>query len=533
MSQTFNVLQYVLPVAVVLGGYIGYFQINFWFRERRFIKLQGTQRVVKVPTSLPLGIDIIVTMVHEIKRHRLPEYFRDLFEKLGNTFDMKLLGESSILTREPRNIHAILTTQFEDYAGGAAKSLQFGPFLGDAIFTLDGTGWEYSRAILRPQFTRNQLSQLQNLEEHLQVMMDCIPDGEVVDMQSLFYDLTIDTGTDFLCGESCNALERRRNMGRKKEGEYWNQPEDDFAKEFNTSQKHLLYRAILGGQANLWNPKELQSAVKFCRTWFDEYVKRAIEDQKSGGTSRWESDDANEKPSKYIFLKAIAKETQDPVFLRDSLLNILLAARDTTASLLAWVFYVLVRYPDVEQRLRQTILKDFGEGNADDSKPITFESLKNCQYLRWVLNETLRLYPSVPMSTRIAVRDTTLPTGGGPDQKQPIFVPKGVTVIYDIYSMHRRVDIWGPDANWFRPERWGEKRNKGDFNYFDYLPFNGGPRICIGQQFALTEASYTIVRMFQRFKRFEAAEANEWLDLNLSLTLTVGGKGCHIKCYRS
>ncbi|KAF3915549.1 hypothetical protein ABW21_db0204883 [Orbilia brochopaga] len=445
---------------------------------------------------------------------------------------MSLLGETAIITREPRNIQAILTTQFEDFSVGAAKHLPFSPLLGDAIFTIDGPGWEYSRALLRPQFARDQLTQLQNLEQHLQVMIDCIPDGEVVDLQSLFFDLTMDSGTDFLCGESCNALEHRRSSYRKGQQKAADRAEDDFTRAFTTSQKHLVYRAILGGLASLWNPKEFRSATQHCHAWVDRYVKKAIEEQQAIQSGRREPQTSDEKPFKYIFLEAIAKETQDPKVLRDSLLSILLAARDTTAALLGWTFYSLVRHPEVEQKLRRIILEDFGTEDAAEPKPITFESLKGCQYLRWVLDETLRLYPPVPFNMRLAARDTTLPLGGGSDQKSPVFLAKGHMVNYDVYSMHRREDIWGADANWFRPERWGEERDKS-FGYFDYLPFNGGPRICIGQQFALTEASYTIVRMFQRFKRFEAAEKNEWIKLNLSLTMAVGGKGCHIRCYRN
>ncbi len=89
----------------------------------------------------------------------------------------------------------------------------------------------------------------------------------------------------------------------------------------------------------------------------------------------------------------------------------------------------------------------------------------------------LRLYPSVPANTREAAADTVLPVGGGPDGKQPIFVRKGTTVLWYVYAMHRRPDIYGSDAEEFRPERWDGLRPSWGF-----LPFNGGPRICIGRK---------------------------------------------------
>lgn len=90
----------------------------------------------------------------------------------------------------------------------------------------------------------------------------------------------------------------------------------------------------------------------------------------------------------------------------------------------------------------------------------------------------LRLYPSIPVNSREAVVDTTLPSGGGHDGKQPIFVPKGTTIFYYVYVMHRREDIFGPDAKDFRPERWENLRPGWGF-----LPFNGGPRICVGRTY--------------------------------------------------
>jgi hypothetical protein len=90
----------------------------------------------------------------------------------------------------------------------------------------------------------------------------------------------------------------------------------------------------------------------------------------------------------------------------------------------------------------------------------------------------LRLLPPVPLNFRVAAKDTSLPVGGGPDGKSPIYVKKGEHVNYSVYSMHRRTDFWGPDAHLFRPERWEENQKHG----WDYLPFNGGPRICLGRK---------------------------------------------------
>lgn len=136
----------------------------------------------------------------------------------------------------------------------------------------------------------------------------------------------------------------------------------------------------------------------------------------------------------------------------------------------------------------------------------------------------LRLHPVVPRNEREAVRDTVLPLGGGKDGLSPVFVAKGTLVSYNIYAMHRRTDIYGPDAGEFRPGRWANGKLQPCWGY---LPFNGGPRICIGQRYALTEVSYVLVRMAQEFRVLESRDPGPWVEsLALTLSSRNGTKVC-------
>ena len=160
--------------------------------------------------------------------------------------------------------------------------------------------------------------------------------------------------------------------------------------------------------------------------------------------------------------------------------------------------------------MREEIIERYADGATE----ISFETLKQCEYLKAVINETLRLYPSVPRNGRFANKNTTLPRGGGPDGMSPILIKQGQAVMYSIYSTQRDPKYYGKDADVFRPERWfePETRKLG----WAFLPFNGGPRICLGQQFALTEASYVLVRLAQCCENLQLTEGIEYPPAKLT-----------------
>jgi cytochrome P450 len=197
---------------------------------------------------------------------------------------------------------------------------------------------------------------------------------------------------------------------------------------------------------------------------------------------------------------------------------------------------LLVRHPTVLAKLREEITQA-----TANSEPLTRIKLKNMTYLQNILKETLRLYPSVPLNTRTALIDTILPLGGGPDGQSPLLIPKDGNVAFSVYSMHRRHDLYGEDAEVFRPERWDDpelpiKKDKA-MERWAFLPFNGGPRVCLGMDFALVEAGFTIVKMLQEYQVLEIA-AGEMIEVIgrekqvMTLILQVGGRGVRVKLGR-
>ncbi|KAG8897332.1 hypothetical protein FRC01_011377, partial [Tulasnella sp. 417] len=169
--------------------------------------------------------------------------------------------------------------------------------------------------------------------------------------------------------------------------------------------------------------------------------------------------------------------------------------RDTTAHAITAIFYFLAtENKSILRRLRQEVLEVVG---PTDPQP-TFEQVKEMKYLRAVINETLRLMPSVPANIRQAAQSSVWTHEDG----TRYYIPKGVTLAWSTIGLHRRKELWGPDALEFDPERWLDERHKKYYlaNPFIFLPFHGGPRTCLGQQFALNEASFIVIRFLQAFE---------------------------------
>ncbi|CAK7893504.1 cytochrome P450 52A13 [[Candida] anglica] len=470
---------------------VGVLVLHFAYRRIRKAAFMKKNNCVESQylTNGFFSIRLLLDMLAKKKSGELIDYTHEMFEDSNGTFSVRLAGVQIMFTREPDNLKAILATQFNDFALGSRHE-HFLPLLGDGIFTLDGQGWKHSRAMLRPQFAREQVAHVQALEPHLQYFVQHVrkSGGSTINIQELFFCLTVDTATEFLFGESVASLQDS-SIGCHDVNDF--DGRKNFATSFNLAQSYLASRSWSQFFYPLINNREFRDACKNVHTFAQYYVKKALE----------ATPEELEKQSRggYVFLYELVKETRNPKVLQDQLLNILLAGRDTTASMLSFTFFELSRNPDVWQKLKDEIYTTFGK---DDIEGITFESLKKCEYLKWVVNEILRLYPSVPLNFRISTKDTTLPVGGGKDGVSKVFVPKGTTVAYDVYSTHRMEKYYGKDAKEFRPERWSEGGRYG----WAYLPFNGGPRICLGQQFALTEASYIITRLVQLFPNLECRD---------------------------
>ncbi|KXT04108.1 hypothetical protein AC578_4894 [Pseudocercospora eumusae] len=204
--------------------------------------------------------------------------------------------------------------------------------------------------------------------------------------------------------------------------------------------------------------------------------------------------------------------------IASQLLTYMIAGQETTAATIKWIAYLLAKDPDRQTLLRKEVSSALDDNTTEED---IADILEGFPYLNGVINETLRLYPTVPLTQREAVRDTTL--GGH-------HIPAGTSIYLSPWLIQRKEEVWGPAAEQFCPERWirvedgqqkfdpsgGMKRN------VDFLTFLHGPRNCIGQNFAKAELRCLTAALAMNF---EWAIDKTDQDIAVSGVVTINPEG--------
>ena len=432
---------------------------------------------MKLPYKWPLALDIVRRGFEAHWDKRLLGLFSDLYDGLGPNIEQTLLGTTGFVTIDPENIEVMLSTRFEDFGFGPRRDA-FYALLGEGIFNQDGPPWKHSRELLRRQFVRMQYQNLGAFREHVDNMISVLEKSEgVVDLQPIFFRYTLDTTTALIFGQSVHSLVKEE--------------QDSFSESFSEAANITAYRGRLGDLYWAYTPRRFSKACKAIKSYVDDYVVNAR------GTLGEASEYTESISQRYAFINDLYDELKDPILVRDQLVSVLLAGRDTTACLLSWTFRLLVRYPAVLVKLREEIETVLG-----DERSVTRTHVRNMHYLDCVLKESLRLYPPVPANLRFATKTTVFPRGGGPHGRDPVLIRQGTGITYSPYLMHRRTDLYGADAHRFRPERWEDSKLAGI--RWGFLPFNDGPRVCLGSKSPSTPAGpafpsrSTLTRCYQR-----------------------------------
>ncbi|KAK7049282.1 hypothetical protein VNI00_005883 [Paramarasmius palmivorus] len=443
------------------------------------------------------NLDIVVESLQKFWHGYPGERHQRMMNELGPFFNMNVMGEDVMFTTEPEHIQQILATDFKSYEKGEGFRKDVAPVLGVGVFNSNGEMWKFHRQMTRPFFTRDRISHFDIFDRHAESavaqMKKRLRAGYPIDFQDLMGRFTLDSATEFLFGSCVHSLSANPPYPHYAPVELSSSPETDearraqtFTKAFLEAQEVIGLRIWVGPLwplAEFWEDKTVEP-MNIVNSFIEPIIAEALEKKRAAGRpSKIAKEEVGDDET---MLDHLVDLTDDPNVLRDAILNIMVAGRDTTTGTLTFIIYFLSMYPRVAARLREEVLSKVGPHRRP-----TYDDVKEMKYLRAVINGKSATIDG-ELQIRQCVSATTWPS---PDPTQPpIYVPAGST----------RTDLWGPDAEEFDPERFLDDRLKTYLTPrpFIFLPFNAGPRICLGQQFAYNEMSFILIRLMQNFESF-------------------------------
>jgi len=418
-----------------------------------------------------------------------------------------------VMTTDPRNIEHILKTNFDNYPKGKNATHCLSDLLGGGIFNIDGQEWYHQRKTTSHMFTAKIFKEhiwavvLRNSTKLCNILQGVEAD-KAIDIFNLMNRFTLDTIGEVGFGKCIGSLD---------------DPSSPFLSSFDRAQQIIMYRFIFPPLTwevmrffQIGTERDTNEHFGRLDTYTRGVVKQLRENCERGNdkTSGVAWGDLEAKKSFVGLFLADAENRGESVsedYLRDLVLNFLIAGRDTTAQALSWAIFCLCTHPEVEAKAREEATSMCG------SRRLSYEDLNQLPYLQAVLSETLRLYPSVPLDSKQVKEDDVWPDN--------TVVPKNTVVWYNIYSMGRDKSIWGDDAAVFRPERWLEMDTAPD-NYH-YPVFNGGPRECLGRRLAMVEMKTCLAMLLSNVYLKLAVPADE-ICTDSQLTI---GMGRGLPCY--
>ncbi|KAJ3118678.1 hypothetical protein HDU96_010008 [Phlyctochytrium bullatum] len=427
--------------------------------------------------------------------------FLEWYKALGLTFafiPMSITPVNAVFTCDPLVIEHILKTNFENYIKGPRVHKLFEPLLGDGIFTADGNQWKWQRKVSSHIFTGRNFREVvervifEEMEKFLAVLSDAADSGEQIDVHTLLHCLTIDR-----VQQQFHTLDDPNHV-------------PDFVRCFDEVSPMLNLRfpnpfypitePLTGRAADIRNRMKIIEGVVY------DKIRRKRQERETDVLEEGRTEAHRDLLDLFI---AYDEEITDKR-LRDMLLNMILAGRDTTAQSLSWTFWLLssrpVPRPEIVSKMCEEIARTVG-----DALP-TYEEVSSLKYITAVFYETLRLYPSVPANFKVA---DILPGG--------IHIPAGTELNWLPYCMGRLTKIWGDDAEEFRPERWfDEQGHLKHESPFKWTAFNAGPRVCLGQQMATVEAVIALVGVLNRFDFKLTKDADVRPGLSITLAMAKG-----------
>lgn len=392
------------------------------------------------------------------------QFFVRAAQEHGDVVRFNTGPQSLFLLNDPNHIDHVLSSNYQNYKKSKyydrVKSI-----FGEGMFTVDGEVWRRKRQLVQPAFHHRKIEALCGVmtkvaEETVERWRPAAAQGEPIDLASEMMQISL-------------SISIRAFMSV------------DYPLEV-TPMARALTVLMRAGEKRIWSlfdfsqylPTPSNFRVKRAVESFDRELFALLDERKEDGIER---DDLLS-----MMLGVRDADTGEPLTnkqLRDELMTVITAGHETTAVTIAWAYYLLSKFPEVERKLHaelRTVL---------NGRTPTVSDLPNLPYTKMVAYETMRLYPPFWTMSRTAIEDDEL---GG------YHIPSGSAIMLCPYVVHRNPKYWeNPEG--FDPERFTADREAARPRYA-YFPFGGGPRVCIGKQFALMEAQLLLAVVSQHYR---------------------------------
>jgi cytochrome P450 len=455
-------LAYFIELASVLAGDIA---AETYGAERGLdTSRAGLRRPAPAETTIsgPRGFPL-VGVLPQLWRDPLG-FFMDTAREYGDITFLNLGFNKAFLLNHPNHIKHVLQDNYRNYRKSSFIE-KLKPLLGEGLLTSDGELWTRQRQLLQPGFRRERLQGLAHIMTEVIAAMivrwgEIREPGATIDLAGEMSRVALEVIVKTMFSTDIGAEAAK------------------VSEAITVLQAHASSRVWAFTDLTERIPTRRNRRFRQALRTLDEVVYRIIDGRRRGGK------DKDDLLSMLLAARdADSGEGMNDRQLRDEVMTMFVAGHETTANALSWIWYLLGQYPEAAMKVHQEAATTLKGGMP------SLEDLPNLVYTKMVIQECLRLLPSIWWYARTAIED---------DQIGSCHIPAGSTVIISQYLTHRHPAFW-EDPETFDPERFAPENVVGRPPYA-YFPFGGGPRVCIGKHFAMLEIQLLVPIVAQAYR---------------------------------
>ena len=406
--------------------------------------------------------------LHMFRQMRDTLAFGERAHRFEDVVRTQLLGQGDIFhLGHPECVKRVLLTEREKFR----KSGDFGTAFGEGLLTVEGEEWQQQRDALQPLFTRDRvMTYADGMVGQMERRVSRWEDGDRLDLQSEFTDMTLDVLFATILGRELELDGDRRLREAAEDLHEWFVP-----------TSYLLPP---------WVPTPARRRFREGKATIREEADRLLAER--AGDAPADPTEADDLLSLLVGLRESGMDAAmlEDERLRDQMVTIIFAGHDTTTTSLTFACWALANNPDVKARFQAEVDELDGPPTADD--------VADLEVTDRVVTETLRLYPPVYALPRVTDEEVVM-DGYRIPERERVVLP---------FRQIQRDERFFEDPDEFRPSRWdGDLRS--ELHNFAYAPFGGGPRICIGREFALLEAKLALATIGREFDLYWLGENDD------------------------